>query len=189
MIILKSWRKQRKVKETLLAGGLCILPTDTIYGIHCRAFDKEAVERVYKLKGRNYSKPFIVLIPDIYALQAFNFSHSYLDTLKEKAASLWPGPNSIVLPVKSDNFYHLHRGQETLAFRIPNHPDLIALMTKTGPLISTSVNPSNKAPAVSIEQAMAYFGDNISLYLDEGKLANPPSSVYKYDRETFVRLR
>ncbi|HAZ29531.1 TPA: hypothetical protein DCY43_02140, partial [candidate division WWE3 bacterium] len=81
MIILKSWRKQRKVKETLLAGGLCILPTDTIYGIHCRAFDKEAVERVYKLKGRNYSKPFIVLIPDIYALQAFNFSHSYLDML------------------------------------------------------------------------------------------------------------
>jgi len=180
MIILKSWRKQRKVKETLLAGGLCILPTDTIYGIHCRAFDKEAVERVYKLKGRNYSKPFIVLIPDIYALQAFNFSHSYLDTLKEKAASLWPGPNSIVLPIESG---------ESLAFRIPNHPDLIALMTKTGPLISTSVNPSNKAPAVSIEQAMAYFGDNISLYLDEGKLANPPSSVYKYDRETFVRLR
>ena len=180
MIILKSWRKQRKVKETLLAGGLCILPTDTIYGIHCRAFDKEAVERVYKLKGRNYSKPFIVLIPDIYALQAFNFSHSYLDTLKEKAASLWPGPNSIVLPIESG---------KSLAFRIPNHPDLIALMTKTGPLISTSVNPSNKAPAVSIEQAMAYFGDNISLYLDRGKLVSPPSSVYKYDRETFVRLR
>ena len=180
MIILKSWRKQRKVKETLLAGGLCILPTDTIYGIHCRAFDKEAVERVYKLKGRNYSKPFIVLIPEICTLQAFDFSLSYLDTLKEKAASLWPGPNSIVLPIESG---------ESLAFRIPNHPDLIALMTKTGPLISTSVNPSNKAPAVSIEQAMAYFGDNISLYLDEGKLANPPSSVYKYDRETFVRLR
>ena len=180
MIILKSWRKQRKVKETLLAGGLCILPTDTIYGIHCRAFDKAAVESVYKLKTKNYLKPLIVLIPEICTLQAFDFSLSYLDTLKEKAVSLWPGPNSIVLPIESG---------ESLAFRIPNHPDLIALMTKTGPLISTSVNPSNKAPAVSIEQAMAYFGDNISLYLDEGKLANPPSSVYKYDRETFVRLR
>ena len=180
MIILKSWRKQRKVKETLLAGGLCILPTDTIYGIHCRAFDKEAVERVYKLKGRNYLKPFIVLIPDIYALQAFNFSHSYLDTLKEKAASLWPGPNSIVLPIESG---------ESLAFRIPNHPDLIELMIKTGPLISTSANPAGGIPANSIEQTIAYFGDNIELYLDRGKLVSPPSSVYKYDRETFVRLR
>jgi len=183
---MDDWETARKV---LLQGGVAVLPTDTIYGLHCLATNKAGVERIYKLKGRDASKPFIVLISSLDDLKLFEVKLD--DKLIALVKDYWPGPNSIVLPIPdADNkLAHLHRGINSLAFRLPAYKSLLTLLQQIGPLVSTSANPSGHPPAFDLPTAKVYFGNSIDLYLDAGKLTNPPSSVYKLSGGVLVRMR
>ncbi len=106
----------------LIKGGVAVLPTDTIYGLHCLASEEDAVERIYRLKGRNFSKPFIILVSDKKDVGLFGIK---LDTeLSKTLDNYWPGSNSIVLSVTDGRFSYLHRVKPALwlfAYRLSNH--------------------------------------------------------------------
>lgn len=68
-----------------------------------------------------------------------------------------------------------------MAFRVPEKKELVTLLEQTGPLISTSANPEGEKPATNIKEAVGYFGDDVGIYLDEGKLESEPSTVIKID--------
>lgn len=120
------------VVQILLAGGVVVLRTDTLYGILAVAGNQGAVQRVYEIKGRTDTKSPIVLIAD--SGDMFDeYDTSVLETLKD----LWPGPRSIILPATTAPSW-ITRGNGSVAYRVPNRDDLRHLLTQTGPLIAPS---------------------------------------------------
>lgn len=161
-----------KVVELLKHGGVGLLPSDTIYGISCMALEKEAVERVHKLKSRDSNKPFIVLISDVKMLDLLSISKVDAKSVNQ----YWPGPLSVVFPALNAPEW-LQLGTKTLAVRLPNKPDLLSLISKVGPIVSTSSNLQGEQPASSEKEAQQIFGDKLDFYVDVGKLDNPPSTL------------
>ena len=161
--------------QQLAQNKIGIIPTDTLYGIVGSALNPEVVERVRNLKHRNSDKRCIVLISDINDLNSVGIELD--EDTKSKLSQYWPGPVTVVLPCLDDNFTHLHRGAHEFGVRLPNKPALLELLKTVGPIIAPSANPEGEPPALTTEQAEAYFGDQVDFYLDEGKLNNPPSKV------------
>lgn len=154
------------------------MPTDTLYGVVASAMDAAAVERVYRVRGRDEGKPCIVLIGDIDALERFGIVLG--ERMRSMLEEVWPGKVSVILPCPDERFAYLHRGTGTIAFRVPDVPALRGLLRKTGPLIAPSANPQGKPPAKTIAEAKNYFGDTVDFYIDGGTLDSEPSTVVRF---------
>jgi L-threonylcarbamoyladenylate synthase len=182
----------------LKKGSVGVLPTDTLYGLVASAMDREAVERVYRVRGRDGGKPCIVLIPEISDADRF-FCHPELvegsslssadssvrrlsrnDRYNEILSQVWPGKVSVILPCPDERLAYLHRGTGTIAFRLPDVPDLCRLLTVVGPLIAPSANLQGLPPAKTIEEAEACFGNEVDFYVDAGTLDSEPSTVVRF---------
>lgn len=185
MIYVKQFTP--KVKKILKQGGVGVIPTDTIYGIVGSALLKPTVERIYKLRKRDLVKPMIILIGSIQDLKLFNIKldKETIPWLKK----LWPGKTSIILSCKSNKFSYLHRGKNTIAFRLPDIKSLKNLLHYTGPLVAPSANIAGKPPAKTIAQAKKYFGNRIDFYVDKGKLISPPSTLVKIKNGEAIIIR
>lgn len=171
----------------LKAGGVGVLPTDTLYGLVGSALMPETVERVYTLRHRDLRKPLIVLIADILELEQFGVVLS--EKLVAQLGSYWPGAYSIILPTIDENFSYLHRGGDTIAFRLPDKEDLRELIRETGPLVAPSANIEGRPPSQTIEQARKYFGTDVDFYVDEGELSGKPSTVLELEGEGVIFVR
>ncbi len=169
--------------EELKNKKIGVILTDTIYGIVGLALDEEVVERIYKIKNRNLKKPFIVLISSFEDLKnIFEIDNSYFNILKE----FWPGTTSVILPCKK--FPHLHRGLNSIAFRIPQKKELISLIEEVGPIIATSVNKEGIKPAKNINEAEKYFGNEIDFYVDSGECYAEPSLLINFKNKNELEV-
>lgn len=158
-------------------GAIGVLPTDTLYGLVASTAHPDAIERIYQVRQRAPLKGCITLLAD--SRQAD--SHVVWDDFRQKVADkYWPGPVSIVLPVRDDVPAHLHPIDGTLAYRVPRDQNLRTLLGQVGPLFAPSANPAGEVPAGTIQQAMSYFGDSVDFYVDMGDLsANDPSVLIR----------
>ena len=178
-----------KAKNILENNGIVILPTDTLYGIIGKAQSKKAVEKIYKIKGRDDNKPFIILISSYKELELFGIK------INEKQAKflkkIWPGKVSVILPCKLSKWEYLHRGTKSIAFRMigERNKNLFNLIKKVGPLVAPSVNIQGEKPAENIIEATKYFGDNIDLYINNGQKKSSPSTLIKYENNDWTILR
>lgn len=179
--------KYNEAAKLLKNGRIGIIPTDTIYGISCLASSEKNIENIYKIKQRDFDKPFILLINSIEDLQLFGIKISTEE--REIIQKYWPGPVSIILDVNDKKFQYLHRGTNTLAFRCPAKPELQTLLKYTGPIVSTSANISNSAPITNALEAEKIFGNNLDFFLDNGELNNPPSKIIKLQNGTETLIR
>lgn len=177
----------KKIIKILQSDGVGILPTDTLYGIVASAFSKKAVERIYKIKGRDENKPFIILISSVKDLEKFSIDFNV--HLLEK---FWPGKFSVLLPFKNklsiNKFKYLHRGTNELAFRLPNKKTLRELLKKTGPLVAPSANPQGLNPANNIKEAKEYFGDKVDFYVAGGTLISAPSTLLRINKNGEIQV-
>ncbi|MEX2054480.1 MAG: L-threonylcarbamoyladenylate synthase [Candidatus Colwellbacteria bacterium] len=167
-------KHQSEIKK-ILSGGIGIIPTDTIYGIVCSAFNPDSVEKIYSLKKRDGKKPLIVLISSIEDIRKFGIQPN--ESAKKAFDKYWPGPVSIILPCKNKTFFYLHRGSNSIAFRLPEPKWLINFIKDTGPIVAPSANLEGQRPAKNIPEAKGYFGDEVDFYIDQGELNNPPSKL------------
>lgn len=185
------WNDANLIK-VLKDGGVAVMPTDTIYGIVGKAQNLATVEHIYVLRKRSPNKPCIILIGNINELEKFSISLSpqQQSKLKESLFALsgveGSEPLSIILDCPDDSFSFLHRGTNTLAFRIPINEDLRKLLLETGPLIAPSANIEGMPPAQNIDEAKKYFGNGIGLYADGGDIAGKASKVIKLNRDGSV---
>ncbi len=182
---MNDWNQAENI---LKKGGVIVAPTDTLYGILARAEDKKAVERVYKIKGRNTKKPFIILINSEKDLEKFVIKHS--DILKN--VGMFVGKKvSFILNCESKKFEYLHRGNKSLAFRIisPRNRNLYKLIKNVGPLVAPSANPEGLKPAKSILEAKKYFNKQIDLYINGGNRNAKPSTIISLLGEKIEILR
>lgn len=180
-------RYSPETTQSLSAGGVAVVPTDTIYGIVCSALREQSVERVYDIRRRRPEKPCIILIADSADVEQFDIT---LDEPTRKILdALWPGPVSIVLPCESERFTYLHRGTRTLAFRVPLDEGLRESLRQTGPLIAPSANLEGATPATTTDEARGYFGDQVDVYEDAGPRTGAPSTVVAVENGKVVVLR
>lgn len=181
----------QQIIKFLKEGGVGVVPTDTVYGIVCSALNEKSVEKVYEIRRRRPDKPCIILIADISDLSLFGIGidSPSNQVTKQLIGQLWPGPVSIVLPCNKEELSYLHRGTNTLAFRLPANEDLRAMLRETGPLIAPSANPEGQAPAVTIEKAREYFSDSVDFYEDAGPRAGEPSTVVSVENGRIRILR
>lgn len=176
-----------KLVALLITGGIGVIPTDTIYGISCSALNGKAVERVYAIRGRERTKPFIILISSLDDLALFGICPS--SETRDILSSIWPAPVSVILSCLGKKFSYLHRGTKTLAFRVPDSTPLRTLLKKTGPLITTSVNPAEEKPATTIAQGKKYFGSQLDFYADVGKKSGSSSTIIRIGGDGITLLR
>lgn len=165
----------KELSKALTQGKTAVLPTDTIYGLVGKALLPETVEKIYQIKGRKPDKPLIILISFYKDLELFGIKID--ERTKEILEKYWPGKVSIILPCQNEKLKYLHRGTNTLAFRLPDYKELTDLINKTGPLVAPSANPEGQEPAKTIEEAKDYFGDKVDFYADAGKLESLPSTL------------
>jgi L-threonylcarbamoyladenylate synthase len=174
--------------DILKKGGVGVMPTDTIYGILARAHNKKAVERIYKIKGRDEKKPFIILISSLKDLEKFGIKIPTSNLLKK----FWPGPVSIILEhtnkKSAKKFKYLNRGGGSLAFRFPKKKFIISFLEKTGPLVAPSANPEGLPPAQNAKEAQKYFGEKVDFYLSSGKPKMRPSKIILIDKSGNINI-
>lgn len=128
-----------KAVKAFKEGKVVIFPTDTAYGIGCRMDNVSTVKKIYSIRKRQESKPFLVLVSGMeMARQYVGFDEKASKFLKKQ----WPGGVTLILPCKKDLVPGIVRaGGETLAVRIPNHEELLEIIKEVGvPIIAPSAN-------------------------------------------------
>lgn len=161
-------------EKLTLSGAVGVLPTDTVYGLVARASDQQAVQRLYDLKLRE-GKPGTIIAANIDQLTELGLKARYLKAVEQ----FWPGAVSVIIPCGPELAY-LHEGKFSLAVRIPDNPELLNLLTKTGPLLTSSANHPAEPTATNLHEAQAYFNGNVDFYVDGGDLSDhKPSTIIR----------
>ncbi len=143
------------------AGGLLILPTDTVYGIGALASDAAGVSRLLAAKGRDRRMPPPVLVAD--PAQAFDVVARLPDAARVLIGAFWPGALTLVLDARADLDWDLGESGGTVALRMPDHPLALELLRRTGPMAVTSANRTGLAPATDAAAALAAFPGRVAL--------------------------
>jgi L-threonylcarbamoyladenylate synthase len=154
--------------EALEAGGLVILPTETVYGLAADAANPRAVARVYEAKGRPSFNPLIAHVADLAAARAIA---RFDDRALRLAQAFWPGPLTLVLPIEDQGAVcDLARaGLETVAVRSPAHPIARALLAAFGgALVAPSANRSGRPSPTTFADAVEETGASAAAALDGG---------------------
>ena len=146
----------------LRRGELVAFPTETVYGLGAIATKEQAVAKVFQAKGRPSDNPLIVHVKD--AQQVFDYAAEVPKLAKDLMERFWPGPLTIILPVKPGVFpANVNNAQETVAFRMPNQHSALRLIDLVGaPLVGPSANLSGKPSPTSVDHVMQDFDGVIS---------------------------
>ncbi len=144
----------RQAAETLDAGGVVLLPTDTVFGLAARPDRPEAVARVFALKARPADKSLPVMVASIAQLEEIGA------TLTDAARALLdspfsPGPLTLAVGLNQNRRADWLRGRDELAFRIPDDAFLLELLGRVGPLLVTSANRSGMGTLADANAAAA----------------------------------
>ena len=154
--------------ELLRSGALVALPTETVYGLAARADSAHAVAEIYRAKGRPDFNPLIVHVPDLAtALQLAELD----DRAEILARQFWPGPLTMVLPLKPDAAIApaVTAGLPTIALRMPAHPVMRNILMACGlPLAAPSANRSGGVSPTEAKHVASSLGDRVPLILDGG---------------------
>ena len=141
--------------DHLRAGGLVILPTDTVYGIGCNAADAAAVERLLAAKGRGRQMPPPVLVADPDDL--IGLVAQVPEAARALMEAFWPGALTLILEADETLTWDLGETGGTLAVRMPAHELTLNLLRRSGPLAVTSANPTGAPPATDAASARGAF--------------------------------
>ncbi|WP_246534545.1 L-threonylcarbamoyladenylate synthase [Aliiroseovarius lamellibrachiae] len=160
-----------RAAEILRAGGLVSFPTETVYGLGGDATNDRAVARIYEAKGRPSFNPLIVHLPSIDAVEEYAVLEG---PARDLAQAFWPGPLTLVLPLKSNSgLSHLvSAGLSTVAIRVPEHPLARRLLEEVArPIAAPSANPSGRISPSTADHVVEGLGGRIEAVLDGGGCA------------------
>jgi L-threonylcarbamoyladenylate synthase len=173
--------------EILAGGGLIAFPTDTVYGVGGLAFSPQAIDEIYRVKGRLAEKAIPVLLGNSGQLsQVTEELNPFAQRLAER---YWPGPLTLVV-LKKPSLPENLSPHPTVGVRMPDHPAALRLLNLAGPLAVTSANLSGAANCTTAQQVLEQLGGSIPLILDGGETpGGQPSSVVDCTGEAPVLLR
>lgn len=177
--------------KALKKGQVVVYPTDTSYGLGALISNKKAIERIYKIKQRNFNNPVHILVPSLREAKKLLIWNVTAEKLSKK---FLPGPLSIALPLNAKSskdamLKKLSANTGYLGFRLPKTSFALKLVKFSGgPLTATSANPSSKVGGVdaySAESVIKQFKNRRhkpDLIIDAGLLRKiKPSTFIKVD--------
>ena len=164
-----------KAVEVLRNGGIIIYPTDTVYGLGCDIFNKDAVEQIYMIKNETDTKLFSFLCSDLKDISKYakvsNFAYKSMK-------KLIPGPYTFVLPAAKDVPKKLWTKRKTVGIRVPDNEIARILVSELGnPIISTSATTRKGELIFDPIELRTVFNNSVDLMLSMGALNGVPSSI------------
>ena len=154
--------------QLLHAGQIVAIPTETVYGLAADAQNAEAVAHIYAAKGRPDFNPLIVHVRDRKAAEKLGLFNATAQALAE---AFWPGPLTLVLPLKQGApvARAVTAGLPTIAIRCPNHPVMQALLLKSDlSLAAPSANRSGAISPTRADHVLKGLGGAVPMILDGG---------------------
>lgn len=171
-------------------GGLVVYPTDSGYALGCYIGDKNAMERIRRLRDLDSDHNFTLVCRDLSELSTYaRFNNAVFRLLK----AYTPGPYTFILPATKEVPRRLqHAKKKSIGLRIPTHPIALALLEELNePLMSsTLILPGDEMPmteAMDIEDAI---GKQVDLIIDGGACGAEPTTVVEFidDLPEVVRI-
>jgi L-threonylcarbamoyladenylate synthase len=164
-------------ERCIAVGGVALFPADTVYGLATDPTSREAVDRLYRIKGRRPDRPAAVMFFDLgLALAALPDLGERTRTAAER---LLPGPVTLVLP-NPERRYPLACGPapDRIGVRVPSlSGTLEPLAAARWPVLQSSANPSGGADARRLDDVDAEIRARVDMQLDGGELPGTPSTV------------
>lgn len=162
VLMIGNWRVQQAAR-VVRNGGVIAYPTEAVWGLGCDPWDSAAVHRLLALKERPVEKG-LILVAD--CVEQFDF---LLEDLPERwldrLAGTWPGPNTWLVPHRQRLPDWITGKHDSVALRVSDHPLVTRLCALTGPLVSTSANPTGRPAARSRLRVEQYFSDQLDAVL------------------------
>lgn len=164
-----------KAVEVLKKGGVIIYPTDTVYGLGCDIFNRDAVERIYMIKNEAGTKLFSFLCPDLKDISKYaKVSDFAYKTMKK----LMPGPFTCVLPASREVPKKLWTKRKSVGIRVPDNEIARTLAKELGnPIISTSVTTRKGELLYNPEEIRYILNTQVDLMLSVGVLNSETSTI------------
>ena len=172
----------------VLSGDPVAVPTETVYGLAADATNAQAVARIYEAKGRPSFNPLIVHVSDLKEAERIA---AFGRRARELAQEHWPGPLTIVAPLKPDGPIAslVTAGLPTVGVRVPGHRAVRALLGAVGrPLAAPSANASGAISPTRAEHVMRSLGGRIALILDDGPSPGGIESTIVAEADGRLRL-
>lgn len=177
----------RRAVSFLKNGKIVAFPTETFYGLAVDPFNEQALEALFRLKGRESGKPFPVLIQNEGQLP--ELAGSIPDTYRPLMQAFWPGPLTLVFPAKAGLSLLLTGKNGGVGIRISPHPVAGKLGQCWGrPITATSANLSGMPAARTADEVRRIFGDGVACILDGGTTPGGKSSTVVAFHEGKLRL-
>jgi L-threonylcarbamoyladenylate synthase len=156
--------------QTILQGGVVAFPTETFYGLAADALNERALQKIFQIKGREESKPILLLVPDRGWVPGLARKISPLaQRLMEK---FWPGPLTLVFEALPHLPAILTANTGKVGLRISSHPVAQSLVHAVGRAITgTSANLSGQPSISTAEGVSQALGEELDAILDGGKTA------------------
>jgi L-threonylcarbamoyladenylate synthase len=160
--------------EILQAGGLVALPTDTVYGLGAMAFNRAAVKKIYKVKGRGNDKAIPILVGDPNDLNMIGLEVP--EMALKLAGRFWPGPLTLLIPKNPAIPDEVSR-TSSIAVRIPDQTLTRNLLRLSGPMAVTSANLSGRTSPTTAGEVLAGLDGRIELIIDAGPVIHGLAST------------
>lgn len=158
----------QEAAAALAAGGVVAFPTETVYGLGADARNTEAVSRIFTAKGRPSDNPLIVHLASEEALD--ELVERVSDTERKLIRACWPGPLTLVLPVREGAVSPLvTAGLDTVAVRVPAHDVARRLIALSGcPIAAPSANRSGRPSPTEAAHVLEDLSGRIDGVVDGG---------------------
>jgi L-threonylcarbamoyladenylate synthase len=149
-------------------GGVVAFPTETFYGLGADAKSEAAVEKVFRIKGRNFQNPISIIVA--HESEAIPLVEEIPTAGWILMRKFWPGPLTLVFRASSSVLPRLTAGTGKIGIRVSSHP-IARLLAEgmTGPITATSANLSGGQESATAEDAIRAFGDRLEAVLDGEK--------------------
>ena len=167
----------RDAGASLISGNLVTFPTETVYGLGADAANKDAVLRIYEVKGRPVDHPLIVHISSIEHLD--KWARDIPEYAIKLARSFWPGPMTLILPRTKLAKDFITAGQDNVGIRVPSHTVALALLKEFESqggegVVAPSANRFGKVSpttAQAVSDELSNYLTSADLILDGGPCA------------------
>ncbi|MGN0015278.1 MAG: L-threonylcarbamoyladenylate synthase [Candidatus Gastranaerophilaceae bacterium] len=180
-----------KLNQTLKNGGVIAFVTDTVWGIGCLPDNKAGVDKIYKLKQRDMSKPLILMSDKKEKL------YPYVQNIPVNAKSLmethFPGALTVILERSEKTPSFITSNKDTVGIRVPANKTFQKLcsLIDGGVLATTSANLSGQSPALTYKSAVKNIGQLVDIILEDEdeKATGEPSTVAGVSENEIIIFR
>jgi len=176
VIISQTAESLAQVTDAIVRGGVIAFRTDTFYGLGVDPLNPEAIRKIRALKGREETKPILLLISDENEVDRFIEQSTFFKLVAHRH---WPAPLTLIGVSRPEVPTELTAGTKSLGVRLPDDEDVRAFVRACGgALTGTSANVSGQPPARTAMEVENYFLTGLDLIVDRGEVtATEPSTV------------